>query len=451
MPVRQDPAQITPYTSTVPLLQIPPEAIEQQTRPAAPLQGQFGGHKGTAGLAIGDSLLKGFMLGHQQKEQKKQMQAQATINAADAASEAAYQQYQEALTKAGGKQDDPGAQAAYQAYTTAFQAGKQAKAQFVIPEKGQKGKKSAEQSGESALTGGAGGKDKKKPSAGFNNIKDFFEANPHIVPQIALMTMQPKPPGLSPQGQEQVQSLESGRISNEERGRKLQNEKTYQEGFATFSHLSPDEIASLPPDAKKNYDTWQNARAAIAPTKYSGASKLYQLGNGKKAWLYPEEAREFYPDANPVDNTGPKAGSDAELEDKYFQSIGVTREKATAEQLASAKQYAKAARIVPTGTTSTSTTDPQGDRTTTTKRTASPGAITPPPTAQAAPIGQGKQGITPPPQVGKTAKTAKTAQAGITPPPGGEADGHDSFSNSYSSEESAGRLPEGRDSVQERY
>ena len=192
MPVNVDPLQITPYTSTVPLVQIPPDQMSAQTRPAQPLAGEFG-KKGTGALAIGDSLLKGFMLGHQQKEQKKQAQAQATINAADAASEAAYNEYQQALTKAGGKQDDPAAKAAYDAYTTAFQAGKQAKAQFVIPEKTQKGKKAA---ADTDPVKSPDDKKKKQASAGFNNIKDFFEANPHIVPQIALVTMQPKPPGL---------------------------------------------------------------------------------------------------------------------------------------------------------------------------------------------------------------------------------------------------------------
>jgi hypothetical protein len=379
------------------------------------LQGEFG-RKGTGALAIGDSLLKGFMAGHQMKEQRKNAQAQATINAADAASEAAYGQYQDALTKAGGKQDDPAAQAAYQAYTTAFQAGKQAKAQFVIPEKTQKGKKAA---GDTDPVKSPDDKKKKNPvSAGFNNIGDFFAANPHVIPQIALVTMQPKPPGLSPQGQQQVQSLESGRLANEEQSRKLQNEKTVQAGFSTFAHLSPDEIASLPPDAKKNYETWQNARAALAPMKYTGAAKLYQLPSGKKAYLYPEEANQFYPDAQPVDNTGPKAGSDAELEDKYLQSIGVTRDKATAEQLASAKQYAKAAGIVSTATTSTSTSNPQGDRSTTTTRTAKPGGISKPPKATASPSGQGTQGISRPPQAGKTASQA--AKTGITPPPGGK-------------------------------
>ena len=414
MPVNVDPLQITPYTSTVPLVQIPPDQMSAQTRPAQPLAGEFG-KKGTGALAIGDSLLKGFMLGHQQKEQKKQAQAQATINAADAASEAAYNEYQQALTKAGGKQDDPAAKAAYDAYTTAFQAGKQAKAQFVIPEKTQKGKKAA---ADTDPVKSPDDKKKKQASAGFNNIKDFFEANPHIVPQIALVTMQPKPPGLAPQAQEQVQNLETNRLANEQKQRQLQNENTYQTGFSTYAHLGPDEIAALPPDAKKGYDAWQNSRAALTPMKFTGSPQLYKLPNGKIARLYKEEADQNYPGAEPyIAGNEVKPGSPAELEDKYFKSIGVTRADATVEQLAAATQYAKAAGIVPTSSTSSSIVNPQGDRSTTTTRTAKPGGIGKPPTASAAPSGQG---ISKPPQAGKTAQTAKTAQGGITPPPRGK-------------------------------
>jgi len=188
MPVQTDPIQINPYQSTVPLVQVSPEAIGG-TQPSGPLQGQFG-KKGTGALAIGDSILKGFMQGHAEKEKRKYTQAQATIAAADSAEQAAYQQYQDALSQAQGKVDDPKAQAAYQAYVGVFNQAKQAKAQFVLPQKGEKGKKPGGETGQ--------GKDKKKGGVpGFGGIKEFFEANPHIIPQIALMTMQPKPQGLT--------------------------------------------------------------------------------------------------------------------------------------------------------------------------------------------------------------------------------------------------------------
>ena len=192
--------EISPYTSQVPLVQIPPEVISGNTRPSGPLQGEFKG-KGTGAWILGDSLLKGFMQGHQIKEQKKYAQAEATIKAADAASESAYQEYQNALTNAGGKVDDPKAQAAYEAYKTTFNAGKQAKAQFVMPEKGQKGKKSAANSSDpTASADKKGGKDKKQASAGFNSIKDFFEANPAHRSADCLNDHAAQTTGVEPQG-----------------------------------------------------------------------------------------------------------------------------------------------------------------------------------------------------------------------------------------------------------
>lgn len=179
--------KIDPYTSTVPVVQVPPSEIDAQTRPAGPLPGQFG-KKGTGALAIGDSLLKGFMQGHAMLAEKKAKQANATITALDNNVSSAYQQYQDSLASGG---DKTATDAAYANYLDQFNKSKEAKAKFVIPEKKGKG-------GSSSSTGGAtGGKKDDKKGGAFGGIKDFMEANPHIIPQIALMTMQPKPPGLN--------------------------------------------------------------------------------------------------------------------------------------------------------------------------------------------------------------------------------------------------------------
>jgi hypothetical protein len=182
MPVKNPDIEITPYQYAGPTVPMPNE-IQGQTTPAPPLQGQFG-KKGTGALAIGDAILKGVMLGHQEKEQRKAAQAQATLAAADKATEGAYQSYQDALSTAGGNVNDPKAKAAYDAYVGIFNQSKETKAKFVIPEKDGKKKDSTGK-----------GKDKKPGFVG--GIKEFFEANPHVVPQIALMTMQPKAPGFT--------------------------------------------------------------------------------------------------------------------------------------------------------------------------------------------------------------------------------------------------------------
>lgn len=198
MPVDPGQVKFDPYQSTVPLVQIPPQEMDAGSRPAPPLPGQFG-KKGTGALAIGDSMVKGFLQGHAMLAEKKYKQATATIAAADRSTEDAYQQYQESLS--GGK-DPVAAQAAYKNYVDTFNKAKEAKAQFVLPEKPAKGQKK-DSKGKTQEGGGGGGF-----GAG---IKDFLSANPHIVPQIALMTMQPKPPGQSREGKEadlRTQALE---------------------------------------------------------------------------------------------------------------------------------------------------------------------------------------------------------------------------------------------------
>ena len=195
MPVRQDPAQITPYTSTVPLLQIPPESIEQQTRPAAPLQGQFGGHKGTAGLAIGDSLLKGFMLGHQQKEQRKYAEAQAGIGAAEAAEKSAWENYQNKLSSGEATKDakDP----YYTAYLAAHQSATDTMKKYTIPEKTKNAPKEGSKKALKTDSDPVKSPDDKtgKPQSFAEKLKGVFAANPHLFPQIALAMRNPNPPG----------------------------------------------------------------------------------------------------------------------------------------------------------------------------------------------------------------------------------------------------------------
>jgi len=208
--------KIDPYTSTVPLVQIPPEQIGGG-QPAGPLPGQFG-RKGTGTLAIGDAIVKGLLQGHEQKEKRKYAQAQATISAADSAQEAAYQKYQDALTTAGGKVDDPNAKAAYDAYLGVFSQAKQAKAAFVMPEKPAKGQAGQQKKGA-----------KGEAKAGFNNIKEFFEANPHIVPQMALLAMQPKGPGQSQEAKLQDLQMKQATAQTEAATQQVSNLK-YERG-----------------------------------------------------------------------------------------------------------------------------------------------------------------------------------------------------------------------------
>ena len=452
MPVQQDQFQVTPYTSTVPTVQIPPDAIEAGSRPAAPLQGNVLG-KGTGALAIGDSLLKGFMLGHQQKVERHNAEAQTAIGAADAAAESAYQKYQDTLRQNGGQENDA-SKAAYDQYKNYYQVGTETRAKYAIPDKTQKGKKTAAGAGASTGTTGSGGKDKKPPSAGFNNIKDFFEANPHIVPQVALLLRsgQIKPQGLSPQGQEQVQNLESQKISNQTAQQNAAVAKQRQDDLnfvALHQSFTPEQIQGLPAEeqkqlaaskfrieqegpAKAKFTTWQSVDGGQflvlpdgeqPPPGYSPWEKTTAgTGLGSKDWALRTAAKSW---GIPVNQLTP-------ADQNYLDAMST---------------YAKK-RAALTASASGSSTNVQGDRESWIRQQIGPppappsgrsaidaatfqqgiqpppaasgqtpatsGGIGRPPTSQAAPTGQKTQGMTPPPQA------AKTAKAGMAPPPGGK-------------------------------
>jgi hypothetical protein len=348
------------------------------------------------------------MLGHEQKEQRKNEQAKATINAADAASEAAYRAYQDALTKVGGKQDDPAAQSAYEAYKATFNAGKQAKAQFVIPEKGQKGKKSSSDSVGSTGTGGKGGKDKKQASAGFNNIREFFEANPHIVPQIALMTMQPKPQGLEPQRQVQSLELDTAQRQNND----LKQKDSDRNMIAMYGKLTPEEIAKLPADVQKQINDPQNG-LKVAQSRYAmeapqkGKDRIWTNGKGDFSSLPEGEAPPVNSGYYPYEKTpanGPKGEEAFVAEYATKNNISpASMDPATRKYLHDVWTYRNPQT---TSSVSGATVDAQGNRTATNRSTR--GSAEPRPPSGVAPVSG--MGIQPPPG----AAAAPTAQ-GVPP------------------------------------
>jgi hypothetical protein len=399
--------EITPYTSTIPLVQMSPEAMAGSgVQPSPPLQGQFT-KRSTGALAIGDALVKGILQGHQVKEQRKNAEAQTTIAAADAASEAAFQKYQDAITAANGNQNDPTAQAAYKSYQQIFDQGKQAKAKFVIPEKPQKGDKSQQKKG---LKG--------EVKSGFSSIKDFFEANPHVVPQIALLTMQPKPPGITPQNK--LQTLETQREQQvlDEGQQKAANLKTYQDGYATFASLTQEEIANLPPDAKKNYDKWVGAKAALTPMRSGGTMYTYMV-NGKPVKLYPEDAYMMGASLY-VPGQEPKPGTEGAFTLQALTKYGYQSEgEAPPELMKYIHDWWGWKQAQTTSATSGSTVDVHGNRTTTNNSTRA--AQEPKPPSGFAPISAGQRGMQPPPNAPQAASpTGKLAAPPAPPQAGGK-------------------------------
>lgn len=412
----QNPSQleITPYTSTVPLVQIPPAQIEADTRPAQPLQGQFG-RKGTGALAIGDALLKGFMEGHQQKELRKNAQAQASISAADAATQAAFAKYQDALTQAGGKVDDPGAKAAYDAYLGVFNQAKATKSQFAMPEEKKKGEK------------GKGEKGKDGKGKGFGGIKEFLEANPHIVPQIALMTMQPQQPGLSPENKARMLDMQAAEQNQQEGELKLRTERRKEADInmvSAYGKLSPEEIAKLPADVQKQINDPQNglkaAQYRIALEQPAKAKYDWFVDENGQQHSLPEGTLDVPPGwkliAKPTAGSIPKLGTVGDFLETVAGDNKTDAAKLNASQKGYLEQLWHFYQTNPTASTSVSWyVDDKGDwqpRTAPGYR----GQVPPKPPAGVFPSNFVLPGA-PPPQGGQTPPAAKTGTGGITKPP----------------------------------
>ena len=191
MPVNVDPISIDPYKSTVPLVQptqIPREDLQAQQAPAI--------YSKTGGIAqFADTAMKGLLKGLQLKEEKKYKTAEATMAAQDAGISAAKKNYDDMLLTKGafeadGKTPKAETQAAYTAWQTAVNTAAAQRQAFAVPEKTPKQPKG--QKKEDKAADGA-------PAAGFGaSLKQFFERNPHIVPELAIIGMKAQ---VTPYGQ----------------------------------------------------------------------------------------------------------------------------------------------------------------------------------------------------------------------------------------------------------
>jgi hypothetical protein len=423
MAVHNDPLQIKSYETSIPTVQIPPEAIGG-IQPDPPLQGQFG-RKGTGALMIGDALMKGFLQGHAQKAQQKAAEAQATLAAGQQAEEALYARYQDALTQAKGNVNDPTAQAAYKVYQDQYGKNTEAMARYALPEKGQKGKKSG-----GALTKDtdpAKSPDDKKPksSHGFDGIKEFLAANPHIVPQLALtsrsLTMRPQ--GLSAQGQTQNLELASAQREQAEAQQKIDDRNL----IASYGKMTPEEIKALPADVQKQLADPKNGLAAAkarwemdTPSKAKYDTYVDENGNYHSVQQGGEVPAGWKLYAKPTAN-GPKG-------EEAFVAEYVAKNKLNPNSLdPNVRKYLHDVWLYrnpqTTSATSSSTVDVNGNRTTT--NTSTRGSSEPKPPAGFPPVEGGASvagggGMAPPP--GASGRTATgsgrpAASGGMTRPP----------------------------------
>lgn len=274
MAVETPQIKIDPYTSTVPLVQVPQQDYEQpQQAPRV--------YSRKAGIAeLGDDVFRGLMRGLEVKEQRKHEQAQATVNALDKRTQDAYNNYQTAL--ATGKKEQ--ADAAYGVYLNSFNAAKQAKAQFVIPEKRSHhkgGQKKKDEEGVS--TGGFGA-----------GLKQFFERNPHIIPEISLLAMQPKPPGPSVQTVGEQQQIQAGENAQKEQQQRLAEETRKQSAEKIYDELGQKPLDSLSEDEKAKLN-W--SRDILFPQHYGHTMYTYKVPKAGGGFTYekllPDDAAQM--------------------------------------------------------------------------------------------------------------------------------------------------------------
>lgn len=411
MPVETPSISVNPYQSNVPTVQVPQMQIGGQS-PAQPLQGQFKG-KGTGIMALGDSILKGFIQGHEYKAQKKAAQATATISAANASTDAAFAKYQESLTAANGNVNDPAAKAAYGAYQDVFNKGKQAMAQFAIPD-------------ETTKKPAKGAKDKMK--AGFSNIKEFMSANPHVIPQLAIATMQPQPQGMTQQAkQAQIKQATaadeaaSAHIELAEQQRKANAQKVYDQ----FSGLSEEQRAALPADQQAAYRSAQNV---LYPPNRTGATKLYKLADGTTGYYHPDAIPDGAQPVLPNSMSGGgKIGSLDDAMRRYATENRIDPKDLTLDDIDYVKK--RFAYDSAHNTATATTVSPGIDSTTTT----SSHSVGPPPAPPRGRQGIGVQGESAAPRGGLRRPAAAAAsgqpraRGGITRPPAAAASGQPSL------------------------
>lgn len=264
---------IAQVTSTVPLVQIPPQDLQRgQPLPTS------AGYMGKAGsiASIGDSLAHGLLKGLAVKEQRKAATAQVTIDALDKANTAAFGNYQQVAAEKG--VDSTEGKAAYDAYLAQFNQAKEQKAKFLIPD--EKAKKKPNDKKQTAAEKFGGG------------LKQFFERNPHIIPEISLMAMQPQKPGLTTDTQKTQNQL-----TEQKQGIEL-NQQNLE---ANKRRAAQDEITQRDVEMRKKVDAAGGIDAVV---------------NDKNA---PQDLREAA--RRGVAERLDKEGPDGQLRDKFARDV----------------------------------------------------------------------------------------------------------------------------------
>ena len=410
--------EINPYQSTVPLVQVPAEQMGGG-QPTKPLQGNY--TKAGGKMAIGDALMKGFLQGHQVKEQRKYAQAQTELNVGQAMEQTAWKNYQDALVS--GKSPEE-TKALYESYTGIYDKNTQNMQKYAVPEKKSKGGQQA--TGETKGEGGKKGKDDtQKPMSFGDRVKDFFAANPHLVPQLAVLTrkMGKNKPGPTPDTQANALNLAALQRKDQQDTQAISDQNVMASAHATEKDMTPEQKkiarAAMPEADRKKLEEAEARRDERINEQQEVKGKYRYWTNGTDT--IPLREGEAPPPGSGYhlvterQQTAPK-GEEAFKAD-YIRQNGLDPKNIDPRVDKYIHDWWQWKQSQTTSTTSGATVDASGNRTTTGSTTR--GVPEPKPPAGIAPIGaaggQAQGGEKP----GETPKTA----GGMQPPPAKQASG----------------------------
>ena len=381
MSVETPQIKIDPYKSEVPMAPVvtPTQTPVQDSAPASRIYSRAGGI-----AEIADMGLKGFLKGLQTKEEKKFKVAQATMASQDAAIKDSDKRYTDALMMYG--KDDERTKAAWSEKTNTVNKAADLYQKYAVPEKtaktpkGQKKSKTAPDGAPAA--GGFGA-----------NIKQFLSRNPQLIPELAIIGIRsqidPKLYGqMTPEmtQQKQQMDLESKKNAN------AQVETAARGVFDKYAGVDPDKLKSMPSSNPKMfasaYEEFENAKAVITPPSRA-AGKYQVFVDENKQEHYVQEGDQIPPGWNLKEKTAagstPKVGTEQEFTSQALKGYGYTAENAPAPLLKYIHDEWQYRAPQGTSSTSSSTVDVSGNRTSTTR--SSRGASAPKPPSGFSPIG----------------------------------------------------------------
>jgi len=370
---------VTPYESKVPLVQMPERDLQTAPTPGAIYS------KGGGIATLADGMMKGMLRGLQMKEEKKYKTAEATMAAQDAVISAAKKNYENMLTTKGafeadGKTPKAETQAAYTAWQQSVNTAAEQRQAFAIPEKTAKQPKGQK-------------KDKKAPdgapaAGGFGaGLKQFFERNPHILPELAIIGMKSQ---VTPYGQMAPEQQEAKiKLDSAQRGEEIQ--KVIDTATLTrdkYAGRGEAELEKMPPSEggkkagfKNALEEYNNALAVMNPPKPVPASKAGTIGA-----YYDKKAQELGKDVSDLTSEEQldakkefqEAGRAESRSNLYYDAAarewGTTRDKLTRPQLEyiDASRARSQAQAKGQTTYSYRTTDANGNSSTVTKKVSEP-------------------------------------------------------------------------------